>query len=268
MDFAPTRNEKQWFNFKPRIEANVRRIVTLLAGRKQSATFFILGWIARNYPEVVKLISENGYDIGLHSNNHKLIYESNSYEFRQDIRYGKKLLEDLTGKPVISYRAPGFSFVESTSWTFRILLEENFEVDASIFPARRIHGGMLTFPFNRPCRIDLDGAFIKEFPINPVTFLGYPVVYSGGGYFRFWPYSLIKRFTNQSKYVMSYFHPRDFDPAQPVLSGLSPIRHFMSYTGLKSSFKKFEQWITDFQFVDVKTAKKQISWNNTPTYKF
>ena len=298
LEHPTTHYEKQWLGFKPRLEQNTDRILSLLAGRHQPATFFILGWIAKQHPFVVKKIVSHihsisnsltplssrrgvggevdykrevqggGYSLGLHSSNHKLLYESSPAEFRLDIRNGKKLLEDLTGLPVKFYRAPGFSLMESTSWAFQILNEEGFEVDCSLFPSPRIHGGMLTFPFNQPGRIDVgNGIFLKEFPINTYPFIGYPMVFSGGGYFRFWPYPIIKHSTERSSYVMSYFHPRDFDLKQPRLTGLSPLRHFMSYTGLKHSFGKLEQWLNDFQFIDLDMANQQINWDETPIFK-
>jgi len=209
-----------------------------------------------------------GGGLGLHSSNHLLLYESSPSQFRNDLRDGKKRLEDITGLPVVYYRAPGFSLMESTLWAFRILAEEGFIADCSIFPSPRLHGGMLTFPYNQPCLVDTgDGLTIKEFPVNTISWFGYPIVFSGGGYFRFWPYKLIKRFTQHSPYVMSYFHPRDFDPCQPRLPGLSLIRHFMTYYGLKHTQSKLHQWLTDFDFIDLDTAIQKIDWTTVPIYK-
>ena len=67
---------------------------------------------------------------------------------------------------------------------------------------------------------------------------------------------------SQSKYNMTYFHPRDFDPGQPMINDLSLLRKFKSYYGLKSSMIKLEQLIEDFDFVDLKTAENSIDWTN------
>jgi len=60
---------------------------------------------------------------------------------------------------------------------------------------------------------------------------------------------------------MSYLHPRDFDPDQPVIKDLSLFRRFKSYTGLKTAESKLTRWLTDFDFVDIGTAVKQIDWD-------
>ena len=63
---------------------------------------------------------------------------------------------------------------------------------------------------------------------------------------------------------MSYLHPRDFDSEQPVIKELSLLRKFKSYVGLKNSTAKLEQWIDDFEFIDIGTAVKRINWEKLP----
>ena len=63
---------------------------------------------------------------------------------------------------------------------------------------------------------------------------------------------------------MTYFHPRDFDPGQPMVPGLSPLRKFKSYYGLKSAEKKFKRWISEYEFIDIKTADEMIDWETVP----
>jgi hypothetical protein len=61
---------------------------------------------------------------------------------------------------------------------------------------------------------------------------------------------------------MSYFHPRDFDYNQPMIKDLSIFRKFKSYVGLKSSSNKLNNWLSDFEFLDISQAEKKISWDN------
>ena len=61
---------------------------------------------------------------------------------------------------------------------------------------------------------------------------------------------------------MTYFHPRDFDPDQPMIKELSLLRKFKSYVGLKSSLIKLENWVNDFDFIDLNKADSMINWNN------
>ena len=102
-----------------------------------------------------------------------------------------------------------------------------------------------------------------EFPMNTTSFFGKKIIFSGGGYFRLLPYSFIRRSMN-TDYVMTYFHPRDFDPGQPVIGNLNFKRKFMSYVGLKKSFSKFERLVNDYKFITVEEAGKQTDWNAAP----
>ena len=108
---------------------------------------------------------------------------------------------------------------------------------------------------------------IKELPINLHPILGINIIYSGGGYFRLIPYYFIRKWSEKSSYVMTYFHPRDFDIHQPLISGLSSWRRFKSYYGLKKSFVKFGRWISDMQFVNIREANQIINWSKVKRIK-
>ena len=235
LNYSETSIPLGWDDKESRIERNTERILTLLDEKKIKATWFCLGWVAKKYPSLVKKISLN-HDIACHSVNHQLIFDMNAAEVKKDILNNIHLLEDLCGKKITSYRAPGFSFTAKTKWIIPILAEAGIIYECSIFPAKRNHGGFNTFPLAIPCRISYDGLEIREFPMNTTTILGKKFVFSGGGYFRLLPYKAISTLMNKSEYVMTYFHPRDFDPEQPVLDKLSRKRKLMSYTGLKILF--------------------------------
>jgi hypothetical protein len=130
-----------------------------------------------------------------------------------------------------------------------------------VFPAKRSHGGFARYGYSEPSVINIEGATIKEMPINLFNFLGKEVIFSGGGYFRLLPYPLIKQMMNKSDYVMTYFHPRDFDKDQPMIDDLSLVRRFKSYYGLDSAFSKLERLIDDFEFIDIDEAHKRIDWD-------
>ena len=109
-----------------------------------------------------------------------------------------------------------------------------------------------------------NGLELKEFPINTTIVLTKKWIFSGGGYFRLSPYSLIKNWSKNSDYIMTYFHPRDFDPDQPMIEDLSVTRKFKSYVGLKGCMQKLEKWVNDFDFIDLQSADKLIDWDNAP----
>ena len=260
LDNDSTRNEAQWVNFEKRIDGNVGRIIDILDSTNTNATFFIVGWIAKRYPKVIKQISSR-FEIGSHTMNHQLVWQQSPEKFRQDVEESIKRLEDMTGKKVLRFRAPGFSIRNSESWAFDILHELGITTDCSVFPAVHSHGGMPSYPYNEPAVICRNGIEIKEFPITFKKLWGRNIIYSGGGYFRLFPYSLIKKWTEESDYVMSYIHPRDLDSAQPMIKGLSIMRKFKSYYGLRNAERKLRNWLSDFKFTDIATAEASIDWS-------
>ncbi len=260
LEHSSTRDEIQWKDFQPRVRQNTANILEFLEKHNQKATFFIIGWIAAKNPGLVKEIADAGHEIGMHSYSHQLIWQQTPEEFRQDLLRNIGVLEDQLGYKVDKYRAPGFSVKSSNLWAFDVLAEAGIMTDASIFPATRAHGGMPTFPHNFPCIIQHNGISIKEFPVNYNNIAGLRTVLAGGGYFRFWPYQMIRHYTKHSPYTMSYFHPRDFDIMQPVLDDLGPYRRFRAYYGLSSSQHKLERWISEFPFTDLRTADTAINW--------
>jgi polysaccharide deacetylase family protein (PEP-CTERM system associated) len=260
LDNESTKTEKQWSNFESRIHQNMDRIFDLLDRKNQSATFFCLGWIVKKYPEIIKAIDSRGYEIASHSSMHQLVYEQTPAAFEKDLEESLKTLEDMIGKKTSTYRAPGFSIKDDNKWAFEILIKHGITIDSSIFPAKRGHGGFESFGEAAPCFIDINGTRIKEFPINLWNILSLNIIFSGGGYFRLLPYPIIKKLTERSNYTMTYFHPRDFDPTQPMITELPVIRKFKSYYGLNGALEKLEQLLTDFKFVDIRTADKMIDW--------
>jgi Predicted xylanase/chitin deacetylase len=250
-----------WINYEVRIHGATDLILETLDERKIKGTFFILGWIAEKYPEVIKKISNYGHEIGCHSYMHELVHRMDFKSFKQDTEYSLKLLEDITGERINSYRAPGFSITENNVWAFEVLAELGIEKDCSVFPSNHDYGGFPSFGECLPSIIDINGYKLKEFPMNIVSVLNKHIVFSGGGFFRIMPYFFIKHWTNKSDYVISYFHPRDFDFNQPMLGHLPFLRKFKSYVGLKRAYPKFLRWITDFQVLSLGEASKQIDWN-------
>ena len=148
-----------------------------------------------------------------------------------------------------------------------MLFELVIQIDLSFFPNGRAHGGLLAYGAIELSIIRDNGIKLKEFPINTLTILEKPFVFSGGGYFRLLPYKLIKSFTKKSDYVMTYFHPRDFDTGQPIVPGLSPPRRFKSYVGIKNCKPKLEQWLKDFDFIDLNQADQSMNWDQVQVIK-
>jgi len=267
LDFNATRTEAEWGRYEVRIHENVERIFHILNETDTKATFFIIGWVAKTYPELVRKIAEK-YQIGSHTMNHQLVWQQSKEEFKDDVSSSIKLLEDITGQKVECFRAPGFSIRESEAWAFETLAELGIKYDCSVFPAAHAHGGIPSYPKPVPGIIEHSGVRMKEFPVGFKTIAGKHIIFSGGGYFRLMPYPLIKKWSQESKdYLLAYIHPRDLDAGQPMLEGLPLTRKFKSYVGLKRAEAKLRRWLEDFQFTDIASANESIDWDNVPVIR-
>ena len=268
LDNSQTKTEADWKQFESRIQIGMDTIFDIIDTANVSATFFVVGWMAEKYPTLIREISERGYETGSHTHFHQLVYEQDKITFYKDVEKSIKTIEDCTGKKVTCFRAPGFSITEKNKWAFEVLYELGITKDCSVFPAGRAHGGLPEYKVAKPSLIKYNGISLKEFPINTHKILGKHLIFSGGGYFRLLPYKKIKSWTEKSNYVMTYFHPRDFDYQQPIVPGLSPLRKFKSYVGIRGCEVKLNQWLKDFEFIDLNQADQLINWDKVPIVKF
>lgn len=251
-----------WEQQEVRIYDGVDKILQALEENDVKATFFCLGWLAEHHPSVIKKIANAGHQIGCHSYQHELATKLTPDEFRENTYRAKSALEDVTGKLVELYRAPAFSITEDNLFAFDALVELGFTTDCSVFPARRDDGGMPSYKYGEPGILEHNGMQLKEFPIHPYEILGKRIVYSGGGYFRLFPYWMIKMLTKKQDYVMSYLHPSDFDPDQPKMDYLPLWNRWKNGVGLKTSYSKFCKYLKDFDFINIEAADKIVDWEN------
>lgn len=250
-----------WDKWEYRVDKTLIPLLDELDRRELKGTFFCLGWLAENYPDIINEIDKRGHQIGCHSYQHELSFRFTPEQFVEDTMKAKKLIENVIGKTIDVFRAPGFSITEQNTWAIDELVKMGFKYDCSVFPAHHDYGGMPNYGSSEPAILKTRaGNRIKEFPINIHSVVGKNIVFSGGGFFRFFPYWLIKKWGRQSTYMMTYFHPRDFDTGQPKVHGLPIKRKFKSYVGIDGNFKKWKNLLDDFSFVNVAAADIAIDW--------
>ena len=249
-----------WEKHEVRIYEGTEKILTVLDEKKLKGTFFCVGWIAEHHPQVIKWIAERGHHIGCHSYQHELATRFTPQEFKEDTYKAKCLIEEVAGCKVDAFRVPSFSITKDNLWTFDVLTELGFKYDSSVFPSVHEFGGIPGFKAE-PTLLKTHNGDLKEFPISLGKVLGREIVYSGGGYFRVMPYCMLKKWTKKDDYVMSYFHPSDFDPGQPQMPQLSLMRQFKNRVGLKGSYKKFKKYMNDFDFASLVAADQLIDWD-------
>lgn len=256
-----------WGSKEVRIYEGVDRILASLDERNLKGTFFVLGWLAEHHPALIKKIAMNGHQIGCHTYQHELLTRFNRQQMYDDTRKAKSIIEDTIGKEITAFRAPAFSITKNNLFAFDVLGELGFTIDCSIFPTTRDFGGMPEYGASEPRIMEYNGYRFKEFPINPTKILGREVVFSGGGYFRLFPYYIIKKLTNEQEYTMTYFHPSDFDPNQPDMPHLSIRQRIKNRIGLRTAYSKYLNYLNDFEFINIDQADRLIDWDSQPIVK-
>ena len=232
-----------WGNQESRVEYTTHRLLDLFDRKGVKSPLFILAWVAERFPQLVEECSKRGHEIASHGYAHELVFEIGQERFERDIRKAKDLLEDIIGKAVLGYRAPGFSLTTETPWFFDTLAKVGYRYDSSLFPAPRNHGG-IEDANPLPHVVSTSFGDIIEFPMSLSSFMNRKVYFFGGGYLRFFPSFLImrkaKELVAKGDPVIFYLHPREVDPEHPRLD-MSVKRRFMSYVNIKSSIPKMEK---------------------------
>lgn len=257
----------------------LNKILELLNATGKKATFFCVGKMAVEFPEVLRRIDVAGHEIGCHSNVHTWLNKMSIDEALEDTHQAVDSLEQCIGKKVISYRAPAFSIGENNPWAFEILAKCGIERDSSVFPASRDFGGFPNFGSNVPTVVTYKGINIKEFPISTTLLFGKEVAYCGGGYFRFFPYWFINKEMNKSPFSICYFHIGDLLPETNGVMSKEAYeeyfkesgtfinrykRYLKSNYGKKGAWKKLERLVSTHDFTNLDLADMSINWSKCP----
>ena len=247
--FWSEERRQQWDRYESRVERNTLKLVDMLAQHGTKATFFVLGWVAERYPGLVKVLVEQGHEIASHGYGHELVTTQSPEQFRLDVRRAKYILEDLTGSPVLGYRAPSFSITAESQWALSILVEEGYSYDSSMYD--RFQRSESARASNGIVQIDTAAGRIWEISPSTLNVWGFQVPVAGGGYFRLFPYAasktLLRRLEKQGAKLVMYLHPWELDPEQPRMDGpwLSQFRHYLN---LHKMEKRLTALLGDFQF--------------------
>ncbi|MDA7977328.1 MAG: DUF3473 domain-containing protein [Pirellulales bacterium] len=253
-------DRSEWDAFECRVEDSTLRLIDLLAEHGVQATFFVLGWVARKFPGLVRRVAESGHEIASHGFWHRLVYNQTREEFRADICQSRDELQAITGQSVTAYRAPSFSVIERSMWALEILVEEGFRVDSSIFPVRHDRYGVADAKYEIHLR-ETPVGLICEFPpsIYRLSRLNVPI--AGGGYFRLFPMGLVRRGWNrlakQGLPGMFYIHPWEVDPDQPRLRVAGRLARFRHYVNLRHTEDKLSRFLSCYSFNTLSNVLRQ-----------
>lgn len=250
-------------------------VLEKLEERQSFGTFFCLGRMASDYPEVVRKIASFGHEIGCHSDKHTWLTKMTPDMLKRDTADALHALEDVIGKKVTSYRAPAFSVTPKNKWALGVLSECGIESDASIFPAERDFGGYPSFPQDTPCQIVVGDTRLMEFPVTIMSLLSKRIAFSGGGYFRLLPYGWVKKEMTRRDYNICYFHLADLIHEQTKMKSRKEYEEYFKEPGtLKNRFVRYVKsnvgsgdasgklcrLLDEFSFTSISDAVREIEW--------
>lgn len=248
----------EWSKYDSRVVENTNKILDLFEKYNVKATFFVLGYIAEKFPDLIKKISDLGHEISSHTYSHIDLRKVNKKEFEEDFFKSINILEKITNKKVEGFRAPFFSINKNNYWVFEIL-NNNLTYDSSVFPVKTQLYGIpnaprtIYKPFLKNIIKKDEKSDLIEIPMatHKIPLLG-NIPIAGGFYLRFFPYWYIrwgiKKMNKEGNPAMIYIHPKDLDPEMPKIKEYN----WYYYFNLKSGIKKFENLLNDFKFSSVK----------------
>ena len=254
---------EKWDAQEKRIEHNTYRILDLFDsyGTPIKGTFFVLGWIAKRFPEIIRSIHSRGHEVASHGNEHLLNNRMSERKLKQDLESSKKLLEDISGDKIVGYRAPSFSIDDKI---LQIVKNCGYNYDSS-FNSFAKHGRYGSISTNgcqkKGIAIQLDSKFY-ELPISNMKILKQTIPWGGGGYFRFFPQALfqkgIKKILNKEGAYLFYMHPWEIDPNQPKVKQASGIPAWRHYLNLEKTYHRLHNLLFQFKACEFITCSKYI----------
>ena len=257
---------ERWGEMPCRLAESMDEILTLLAERKTTATFFILGWVARHEESVVRRIAAAGHEIASHGMSHAMLTRLEPAELAAELSDSKALLEDLGGRPVLGFRAPTFSVMHRTAWALDVLVQCGYEYDSSIFPIRHDRYGVPEAPAKPHWGIGPGGGRILELPLLTLRVPGNNLPVGGGGYLRLFPTWLVaqglRRAEKHGHGGMVYLHPWEFDPGHPVMA-MGRVSRWRHRVNLHKTHRKLRRLMEQFPFTDIRSQLPHLRETTT-----
>lgn len=274
LNMAQVIDRAEWDRFELRCGDSTRRLLDLLQQRRAKATFFFLGWNAERMPDLVRDVAAAGHEIGSHGYDHRLLDELGPQGFAADLARTAAVLQGITGRRPLMFRACTWSVTARTPWAVDALLQAGIELDSSIFPVRHPDYGVPKAPLS-PYRITGTAGELLEFPPLVLRTLGRRLPVGGGGYLRLFPLWFLRRGLRQQERLgfpgCVYLHPWEVDPDQPRRQ-LGLLRSFRHYVNLRGTLGKLDRLLREFPFTGlsaalVQRAQGEASWRaKLPAY--
>jgi len=197
------------------VERNTNYLLDVLSEHATHATFFVLGNVARKYPNLVRRMASEGHELGVHGDEHQYIFDLTPEQFRDQTRGAIDVIEQVASAPVVGHRAAAFSVVRETLWATDVIRDLGLRYDSSIFPIEGKRYGIADTGLGIH---QLDNG-LYEIPLTVIDYAGRRLPAVGGGYFRMFPYRYtgwaMKQLESEGRPAITYFHPHEFEMRRP-----------------------------------------------------
>ncbi len=252
-----------WTRLEARVERNTHELLDLLGLVGAKSTFFVLGWIARRYPGLVRRMVEEGHEVASHTDVHHRLYTLSRDELARDLAQARDTLEQLTGARVWGLRAPAFTITDAAlDW----LAEAGYWYDSSFY-AFKAHDryGQLSAKINPDEPVVEIRPGLLELPMSRLVIGSLALPWSGGGYFRVIPYRLFRwgvaRSLAERSWFMFYFHPWELDTEEVPPPGLPKLLRFRAYIGRGRMRRDLRRLLEEFGSARIDQTLRSLGYS-------
>ena len=255
---------------EPIMFKGLEKILDMLRKNDTQATFFVVGELLENNPEIFDKIIENDHEIAFHTMHHTKIDSPN---FKENFSSEIEKFSKLTNKKSRGFRAPTFSLNKTSSWIITSLSEYDYIYDSSVVPAKTDLYGIPNAD-TKPYRISSnsleedssDGKLI-EFPLLVTSFLGKKIPAGGGFYLRTLPTKIIKnaikKYEKQKIPATFYIHSWELTPEYMPRIELPIKENFVTYHNINKAYNRMSELLKQFEFTSFSNYISQgINFSN------
>jgi len=234
--------------YRERVPELTRTLLDFLHKFNVRITFFVVGEIARIYPDLIKEIMAAGHEVACHTDKHVPLDKLGPKMFKEDLLRNIEALIKAGAGEIHGFRAPTFSLVESTSWAYKIIHECGLIYSSSVLPARSPLYGWENFGHSLKL---LDG--IWEIPMTLGSVGPLRIPFGGGIYFRVLPLLFLQLLFKRAGPgpILGYLHPYDIDTEQErfMHPGISDNKFYnwLMYYGRRGALGKFSKFLGEYE---------------------
>ncbi|MDP6507133.1 MAG: DUF3473 domain-containing protein [Planctomycetota bacterium] len=252
---------EDWTKYERRVNVGSESLLGLFEEYAVSATFFVLGAVAEDFPELIRRISDAGHEIASHGYAHRLVYEQSEDEFRKDVAQSLEILSPLSNDGIRGYRAPWWSVTKRSLWALPVLAELGFKYDSSIYPANAGYYGIAGAPEQIHYREVDEGHSLWEVPPLIRRFFGQPMPAGGGFSLRTFPHwfhrGAICDANRRGRPALVYLHPWELDTDQPNIP-LPLDQKLIHYTRLNRMRGALVRLLENFEFGPIRESLPSV----------